>query len=85
MFSDIVTLTKGTQALNLKNSRDDNLILTALAIGRVPLLNATKSLEFVLAQVVLTLTWASGRVLISNPVIQAELFKFCHFGSKKVA
>ena len=47
--------------------RDGNLILTALAIGRVLLINATKSLGFVLAQVVLSLTWASGRVLISNP------------------
>ena len=48
-------------------NRDGNLILTALAIGRVPLINATKSLGFVLAQVVLTLAGASGRVLISNP------------------
>ena len=47
--------------------RDGNLILTALAIGRVPLINATKSLGFVLAQAVLTLAWVSGRVLISNP------------------
>ena len=48
--------------------RDGKLIFTALAIGRVPLINATKRLRFVLAQVVLTLAWASGRVLISNPV-----------------
>ena len=47
--------------------RDGKLILTALATGRVPLINATKSLGFVLAQVVLTLAWASGEVLISNP------------------
>ena len=50
-------------------NRDGNLILTALAIGRVPLINAIKSLAFVVAQVVLTLAWASGRVLISNPAI----------------
>ena len=43
--------------------------MTALAIWHVPLINATKSLGFVLAQVALTLTWASGQVLISNPVI----------------
>ena len=42
------------------NIRDGNLILTALAIGRVLLINATKSLGFVLAQVVLTLEWASA-------------------------
>ena len=54
------------------HDRDGNLILTALAIGRVPLINATKSLGFVLAQVVLTLACASGRVLISNPVIHED-------------
>ena len=41
--------------------------LTALAIVQVPLINATKSPGFVLAQEVLTLAWASRRVLISNP------------------
>ena len=51
------------------HSRDGNLILTALTIGRVPLINATKSLGFVLAQVVLTLAWASARVRINNPAI----------------
>ena len=50
--------------------RDGNLILTALATGRVPFITATKNLGFVLAQVVLTLAWASGRVLISNPGLQ---------------
>ena len=37
-----------------------SLILTALAIGQVPLINATKRLRFVLAEVVLTLEWASA-------------------------
>ena len=46
--------------------RDGNLILTAFAIGRVPLINVTKR-WLVLAQVVLTLAGASGWVLISNP------------------
>ena len=40
--------------------RDGNLILTALTTGRVLLINATKSLGFVLPQVVLTLEWASA-------------------------
>ena len=37
------------------------------AIGRVALRIATKNLKFVLAQDVLMLAWASGRVLISIP------------------
>ena len=43
--------------IKLAVDRDGNF-LTALAIGRVPLINATKSL--VLSQVVLTLAWAIG-------------------------
>ena len=42
--------------------------MTALAIG----LNARKMLRFALAQVVLTLAWASGRVLNSNPAVSME-------------
>lgn len=62
------------------NARDGNLILTALAIGRVPSINATKSLGFLLAQVVLTLAWASGQVLISNPVMPffIDSLRYCY-------
>ena len=51
-----------------------------LAIGRVPLINATKSLGFLLAQVVLTLAWASGKVLISNPVMPSfiDSLRYCY-------
>ena len=51
----------------LKIFKEGNLGLTALSIGLVPLINARKMLRFVLAQVVLTLAWTSGRVLICNP------------------
>ena len=62
------------------NARDGNLILTALAIGRVPLINSTKSLRFLLAQVVLTLAWACGQVLISNPVMPSfiDALRYCY-------
>ena len=43
--------------------RVGNLILTALAIGRVTLRNAAKNLQFALTQDILTLTWVGGRVL----------------------
>ena len=47
--------------------RVGNLILTELAIGQVTLRNAAKTLQFALAQDILTLAWVSGRVLISIP------------------
>ena len=53
--------------------------MTALASGRVPLINATKRQRFALAQVVLTLAWASGRVLISNPVHHENLVTKIYF------
>ena len=61
-----------------RRSRDGNLSLTALASGRVPLINATKRQRFALAQVVLTLAWASGRVLISNPANNQYGFSSLH-------
>ena len=45
--------------------RIENLIVTALTIGRVASRFAAKNLKFLLAQEVLTLAWVSKQVLIS--------------------
>ena len=59
-----------SQAKQFACYRDGNLILTALANGWVPLINATRSLGFVLVQVVFALAQARGRVLIFSPVVR---------------
>ena len=65
------------------SNRDGNLILTALAIGGVPLINAAKSLGFVLAQEVLKLAWASGRVLIPNPGANESQGEYMQYAGRR--
>ena len=50
-----------------------NLQKRSICLWGKGLINVTKILGFVLAQVVLTLAWVSGRVLISNPVMHVTL------------
>ena len=64
-----------------------SLILTALAIGQVPLINATKRLRFVLAEVVLTLEWASANFqpwLIVVPLTTSTMISSAHGKTKWV-
>ena len=68
---------KGYLPIGPYGYRDGNLILTALTTGRVPLINATKSLGFVLAQVVLTLAWASANFQPCGHVSKNDLYRVC--------